>query len=118
MNILGLDRFTKGKAREGLARSSTAVNPFDLGCIGNCRDFWTTGKELGVEYETLHDVPQEGFKAARARRLREEERERIDDPHGYATRRKNKGLFMGMSLGRSSGGSRDGYQPIRMDDQV
>ncbi|KAF8512793.1 hypothetical protein JB92DRAFT_2926359 [Gautieria morchelliformis] len=118
MNILGLDRFTKGKATEGLARSSSATNPFDLGCMENCMDFWTTGKELGVEYETLYDVPLEGFRAARARGLREEERERIEDPRGYATRRKGKGLFMGMSLGRGSGGTRDGYQPVRMDDPV
>ncbi|KAF8588056.1 zf-DHHC-domain-containing protein [Ramaria rubella] len=116
MNILGLDRFTKGKATEGLARSGTAANPFDLGLIGNCKDFWTTGKELGVEYETLYDVPMEGFKAARARRQREDQRERGEDSHGHAPKRRSKGLLMGLGLGRS-GGSRDGYQPIRMDDQ-
>ena len=122
MNILGLDRFTRGKATTGLARASTAANPFDLGCMGNCKDFWTTGRELGVEYETLYDVPLEGFGVARARRMREEEeRERSEDPHAYATRRKGKaggGLFMGMSLGRGSAAAREGYQPVRMDDQV
>ena len=68
MNILGLDRFTKGKATEGLARAGSASNPFDLGLVTNCKDFWTTGKELGVEYDTLYDVPLEGFRAARAKR--------------------------------------------------
>lgn len=124
MNILGLDRYTKGKATTGLARASSATNPFDLGCVGNCKDFWTTGRELGVEYEVLYEVPLEGFRAARARRGREEgERggggrgHHGEDGGGYLGRRKGKGLWMGMGLGRT-GGSREGYQPIRMDDQV
>ncbi|KAJ6465841.1 hypothetical protein C8R45DRAFT_493111 [Mycena sanguinolenta] len=28
--------------------------------VRNCRDFWTKGHELGVEYERLYDVPLEG----------------------------------------------------------
>ncbi|KIJ26210.1 hypothetical protein M422DRAFT_272738 [Sphaerobolus stellatus SS14] len=110
LNILGLDRFTKGKAGEGLARASTAANPFDLGIIGNCKDFWTTGHELGVEYDRLYDVPVEGFRATRERRLAEQ-RERGEE---YGARRKGKGLLMGLGIGRSNAG----YQPIRMDDQV
>lgn len=110
LNILGFDRFTKGKARQGLARASKASNPFDLGMMANCRDFWTTGGELGVEYQTLYDVPPEGFAVARERRMAEE-RERGAE---YGGRRKGKGLLMGLGLGRSN----SGYQPIRMDDQV
>ncbi|OBZ74694.1 Palmitoyltransferase AKR1 [Grifola frondosa] len=68
MNLLGLDRFTKGKAADGLARAAKAPNPFDLGCVGNCRDFWTKGREVGVEYERLYDVPPEGFAEAKRRR--------------------------------------------------
>jgi hypothetical protein len=114
MNILGLDRFTRGKATEGLARSTKAANPFDLGIRRNCVDFWTVGRELGVEYETLYNVPPEGFRAARERRDASEEDLHVN---GGGGRRKNKGL-LGMGLGRSSSGGRDGYQPIRMDDQV
>src|ERR1700712_688230 len=65
MSLLGFDRFTKGKATAGLAMAGKAANPFDLGMIGNCKDFWTSGRELGVEYERLYDVPTEGFKEAK-----------------------------------------------------
>lgn len=53
MSVLGFDRFTKYKAVDGLARAAKAPNPFDLGWMGNCRDFWTTGRELGVEYDQV-----------------------------------------------------------------
>ena len=105
MNLLGFDRFTKGKAVDGLARAGKASNPFDLGIVGNCKDFWTAGKELGVQYEVLYDVPLEGFREAKRRRDREAEEEGIRKP---LTR---KGLFMGFGLGRPSG-SRGGYEPV------
>ncbi|KAF7312850.1 Palmitoyltransferase [Mycena kentingensis (nom. inval.)] len=72
LSILGLDRFTRGRAVDGLTRASAARNPFDLGVLGNCRDFWTKGRELGVQYERLYDVPLEGFVEARRRREVEE----------------------------------------------
>ena len=101
MQLLGFDRFTKGKAVDGLARSTKAANPFDLGVWGNCKDFWTAGKELGVEYDKLYDVPLEGFREAKNRREREEE----DDGKKVA-RKGLLGLVMG---GRSS---RAGYEPV------
>ncbi|KAK2460369.1 hypothetical protein APHAL10511_007534 [Amanita phalloides] len=105
MNLLGFDRFTKGKAVDGLARASKASNPFDLGLFSNCKDFWSAGKELGVEYEKLYDVPSEGFREAKRRR----EREEMED--GLSSGRKpRKNLFMGLSLGR--GASRSGYEPV------
>lgn len=104
MNLLGFDRFTKGKAVDGLARASRATNPFDLGVTGNCKDFWSAGRELGVEYEKLYDVPIEGFREAKKRR----ERDEMED--GLSSARKpRKGLFMGLGLGR---GSRAGYEPV------
>ncbi len=102
MNLLGFDRFTKGKAVDGLARSSKASNPFDLGMWGNCKDFWTAGRELGVEYDKLYDVPMEGFREAKRRRERDEE----DDGQKKSGRRSLLGLVMG---GRSS---RGGYEPV------
>lgn len=72
MNLLGFDRFTKGKAADGLARAHKAPNPFHVGIIGNCKDFWTAGRELGVEYQRLYDVPPEGFIEAKQRKVREE----------------------------------------------
>ncbi|CCM05820.1 uncharacterized protein FIBRA_08054 [Fibroporia radiculosa] len=108
MNILGFDRFTKGKAADGLARAGTAPNPFDLGVVGNCKDFWTTGRELGVEYDRLYDVPLEGFTEAKRRRHREE----ADDGHGEGGRKSlRKSLLMGFGLGRG-GSSRSGYEPL------
>ena len=109
MNLLGLDRFTTGKATTGLARASKATNPFDLGVVGNCKDFWTAGRELGVEYEKLYDVPAEGFREAKLRREREDD----DDDHSISGSRKGfrKSLFMGLGIGRS-GSSRAGYEPV------
>ena len=105
MNLLGFDRFTKGKAVDGLARAGKASNPFDLGIVGNCKDFWTAGKELGVKYEMLYDVPLEGFREAK-RRNREVEEDGVRKPSSS-----RKGLFMGFGLGRPSG-SRAGYEPV------
>ncbi|EKM76159.1 hypothetical protein AGABI1DRAFT_108919 [Agaricus bisporus var. burnettii JB137-S8] len=111
MNLLGFDRFTKGKAVDGLARAGKASNPFDLGFFGNCKDFWTKGRELGVEYETLYDVPLEGFREAKRRRT-----ERDDDGDsssiGGDGRKKSgrKGLFMGLGIGGSA--RRGGYEPV------
>ena len=105
MNLLGFDRFTKGRAVDGLARAGKASNPFDLGIVGNCKDFWTAGKELGVKYEMLYDVPLEGFREAK-RRNREVEEDGVRKPSSS-----RKGLFMGFGLGRPSG-SRAGYEPV------
>jgi hypothetical protein len=107
MNLLGLDRFTKGKAVDGLARAGKAANPFDLGLVGNCKDFWTAGRELGVEYERLYDVPPEGFIEAKRRRARED----IEEGHGPGARKGiRKTLFMGLGFG--SGSRRAGYEPV------
>lgn len=111
MNLLGFDRFTKGRAVDGLARASKASNPFDLGIVGNCKDFWTAGKELGVKYEMLYDVPLEGFREAKRRRNREIDEEVSGKPSSSAGSIR-KGLFMGLGLGRSSGSSRGGYEPV------
>ncbi|KAF8900467.1 hypothetical protein CPB84DRAFT_1778998 [Gymnopilus junonius] len=106
MNLLGFDRFTKGKAVDGLARAGKASNPFDLGIVGNCKDFWTAGRELGVEYEKLYDVPLEGFREWKRRKEREEEEDGGRKPSG------RKSLFtMGFGLGRG-GSSRAGYEPV------
>lgn len=107
MNLLGFDRFTKGKAADGLARAGKATNPFDLGVVGNCRDFWNAGKELGVEYDKLYNVPLEGFREAKRRREREEEED------GGRRSSGRKGLFMGLGgFGRAMGASRAGYEPV------
>ncbi|KAH9851259.1 ankyrin [Lenzites betulinus] len=107
MNLLGFDRFTKGKAADGLARAARAPNPFDMGIGGNCRDFWTRGEELGVEYERLYDVPLEGF--AEAKRRREEGGEELHLNEGVRKPSLRHKLFMGFGLGRSS---RSGYEPL------
>ncbi|KAK7045356.1 palmitoyltransferase akr1 [Paramarasmius palmivorus] len=104
LTLLGFDRFTKGKSIDGLARASTAANPFDLGMWGNCKDFWTAGKELGVEYDKLYDVPQEGF--LEAKRRRDRENEPVDGKGASSAR---GWLRMGMGSGPSR---RGGYEPL------
>lgn len=111
MHLLGLDRFTKGKATEGLARSRKAANPFDLGCIGNCRDFWTTGREVGVDYTRLYDVPVEGFREAKRRVKVRMEEEGFDESAG----RRWSDASLGLSI-LSGGRSRDGYAPVRTNE--
>ncbi|TFK18935.1 zf-DHHC-domain-containing protein [Coprinopsis marcescibilis] len=112
MNLLGFDRFTKGKAVDGLTRASKASNPFDLGVVSNCKDFWSNGKELGVEYDKLYDVPLEGFREAKARRNEEEQGEL---PGGSTGLRKSgtprTGLFMGLTSPFRSA-NRSGYEPV------
>ncbi|KAJ7808316.1 hypothetical protein B0H14DRAFT_1516721 [Mycena olivaceomarginata] len=115
MNLLGFDRFTRGRAASGLARASKASNPFDLGVVRNCRDFWTKGRELGVEYERLYDVPTEGFEEARRRREREEDMEGEGLAVGGGRKGGKKGILesLGMSMGMGrAGSSRGGYEPI------
>ncbi|PWN28927.1 hypothetical protein BDZ90DRAFT_230930 [Jaminaea rosea] len=63
LSIVGLDLYTKGKAGEGLRKAGQGGNPFDLGLTINCQDFWSRGRELDVSYESLYDVPEEGFRA-------------------------------------------------------
>lgn len=107
MQLTGLDVFTKGRAADGLARAGKATNPFDVGIVSNCKDFWTSGRELGVEYERLYNVPAEGFQEAKLRKMREDE----DDIHAGTDRRKKKGLFMGINLGIGRS-NREGYEPV------
>ncbi|GAA5993734.1 hypothetical protein JCM10908_001059 [Rhodotorula pacifica] len=82
LKLLGLDRFTsRGKAISGLAHATRGdvVNPFDLGIRSNCVDFWTRGKELGVEYERLYEIPEAGgggFRRVVAERKRREREEK------------------------------------------
>ncbi|KAI5454987.1 palmitoyltransferase akr1 [Naganishia albida] len=64
LQLLGLDRFTKGKAMSGMRKSGqggAGSNPFSLGIVGNCHDFWTNGGALGVDYTALYEIPENGF---------------------------------------------------------
>lgn len=101
LQILGLDRYTRGKAVDGMARASKASNPFDQGIFRNCLDFWTNGRELGVDYTEVYEVPPGGFRAALLQRRRERAAEGAGKP--------NSGKRTG--LGRR----KDGYQPVEME---
>ena len=114
MQLLGLDRFTSGKAANGLARAGHAANPFNAGVVGNCRDFWTRGRELGVEYERLYEIPVEGLREAKRRR-EHEEGEEVGMISGGT--RKGPGLRQKLLLGLGIGGpsaraARGGYEPV------
>jgi hypothetical protein len=114
MHLLGFDRFTSGKAANGLARAGHAANPFNVGVVSNCRDFWTRGRELGVEYDRLYEIPAEGLREAKRRREREEAEE-IGGGGGGG--RKGPGLRQKLLLGLGIGGpsaraARGGYEPV------
>ncbi|KAG2363595.1 hypothetical protein BDR07DRAFT_1460170 [Suillus spraguei] len=70
LNLLGLDRFTRGRAARGL--TSHARNPFDFGAVRNCKDFWSMGKELGVEYGKCMMCPWKVSRKQRNGRKRNE----------------------------------------------
>jgi palmitoyltransferase len=110
LQLVGFDRFTSGKAANGLARAGHATNPFSLGVVGNCRDFWTRGRELGVEYDRLYEIPVEGFREARRRREREEVEEAGVGRKGHGLRQK---LMLGLGIGGASArAARGGYEPV------
>ncbi|KAH7107873.1 ankyrin [Auriculariales sp. MPI-PUGE-AT-0066] len=110
LHVLGLDRFTKGKAVDGLARAGRAANPFNVGLIGNCRDFWSAGRELGVDYTTLYAIPPEGWAEARRQRRWEEQSDN-------GTGRTSSSLLAKMGLRIGGGRTRQGYLPVRTEDQ-
>ncbi|PWN42179.1 hypothetical protein IE81DRAFT_144811 [Ceraceosorus guamensis] len=141
LSIVGLDLYTRGKAGEGLKKASAAGNPFDLGLVGNCRDFWTTGRELGVDYATLYEIPVGGFQSSARRRRRrrvrtidgQETESGSDDEEDEASeggalgrsvsagRRRwnmwrNLNLNLGSAAGIGASGSASGYQPIQQDN--
>ena len=99
--IVGLDLYTKGKGAEGMAKAAEkggGGNPFDVGLMRNCTDFWTRGKTreffkelqfvlsvllkraflvfelwsglVGVNYEAVWDIPPEGYRSVIAARRR------------------------------------------------
>ncbi|KAJ7574094.1 ankyrin [Mycena floridula] len=108
LTLTGFDRFTKGKVVDGMGRAGRGNNVFDLGLSTNCMDFWTRGRALGVEYETLYDVPEEGFAARAANRKDLDDRDRDDDHPKPASSRSS--IFMGLRSG--FGSARAGYEPV------
>lgn len=45
--IVGLDLYTRGRGAEGMAKAAEkggGNNPFDVGLVRNCTDFWNRGK--------------------------------------------------------------------------
>ncbi|GAA95868.1 uncharacterized protein L969DRAFT_18289 [Mixia osmundae IAM 14324] len=69
LSVIGLDLYTRGGAASGLVKTTQSPsNPFDLGLIRNCTDFWTRGRTLGVDYTALYDVPPEGYRSVLRRR--------------------------------------------------
>src|SRR6266581_4445013 len=61
MHLLGFDCFMSSKVANGLAHAGHAANLYNVGIIGNCRDLWTQGSELGVEYNQVYEIPTEGL---------------------------------------------------------
>lgn len=92
--IVGLDLYTRGRGAEGMAKAAEkggGNNPFDVGLVRNCTDFWTRGKTLGVDYQTLWEVPPEGFRAI----LIQRKRALADQAQTHASSRKRGGASSG-----------------------
>ncbi|CAG8601868.1 224_t:CDS:2 [Acaulospora colombiana] len=112
MKLMGLDRFTQSKDREGLiklGKTNSVKNPFDLGF---------RFVQVGVDYERLYEIPPEGFREAkRRRRERMEEEGLLNEDSGRKgfMRRMSMGGWTSVLGGRSQ---RDGYSPVRMDENV
>ncbi|KAF8265390.1 DHHC palmitoyltransferase-domain-containing protein [Lactarius quietus] len=87
-----------------------ATNPFNVGVVGNCRDFWTRGRELGVEYDRLYEIPVEVYQEARRGREREQAGEAGVGRKGHGLRQK---LMLGLGIGGASArAARGGYEPV------
>ncbi|KAF8310689.1 hypothetical protein DL93DRAFT_1583077 [Clavulina sp. PMI_390] len=128
LRLLGLDRFTRGSAASTLlARPSSRPggppkNPFDLGVIANCMDFWTKGGEVGVRYEAVYDVPPEGFKAAKVRAKREADEREEDAASMMGSGGKRRGStasrYLPAWLANMRKPAANPYQAIAMTEEV
>ncbi|KAG8697975.1 palmitoyltransferase akr1, partial [Ceratobasidium sp. 395] len=117
MSLTGLERYTKFRAGEGLKRAKTARNPFSTGVWGNCTDFWTAGKTLGVDYRLVYEVPDEGFLEAKRRRGEDDDVYLGGASSGSGGKR---GALLGRlkaMMGAGGAGAR-GYEPVRMSADV
>ncbi|KAG8852327.1 palmitoyltransferase akr1 [Serendipita sp. 405] len=98
-----------------------AATTFDSFLTSLLIDFWTNGREVGVDYQRLYEVPSEGFQESKRRRRERLEEEGLLGDEGSSGR---KGFMRRMSIGgwgsllggRTSG--REGYTPVRMDENV
>lgn len=87
--IVGLDLYTKGRGAEGMVKAAekgSGANPFNVGVMHNCTDFWTRGRTLGVDYEKLYDIPPQGYRYVIAQRNEAQKRAgaaRQDGGPGY-----------------------------------
>lgn len=117
LRLLGLDRFTRGKAASALAQARQTPNPFDLGLRGNCMDFWTQGQEVGVKYEALYDVPPEGFRAAKANKSLRDDDDTSSITGGGKRRGSTASRFMPNFLTNMRRPSNT-YQAIAMTEEV
>ncbi|GJN94302.1 hypothetical protein Rhopal_007376-T1 [Rhodotorula paludigena] len=120
LKLLGLDRFVGPRRARASPTTATAAadastNPFDLGVVGNCVDFWTSGRELGVRYDELWGIPEGGYRRAVGERKRREREERERNGAGAG----GGGWFArgGGGAGAAGGGERPrGYERVAMDE--
>ena len=117
LRLLGLDRFTRGNAARALAYANPSLNPFNMGVIANCSDFWTKGKKVGVQYESLYEVPPEGFRAAKDRReVRDDED--ASSPIGNSKRRGSVASRFVPAFITNMRRPSNQYQAIAMSEEV
>ncbi|KAI6142423.1 palmitoyltransferase AKR1, partial [Pisolithus tinctorius] len=91
LNLVGLDHFTCSHAAHGLAL-----------------DFWTMGKEVGVDYGQVYDVPPEGFEEGERKRDAEWGEFKCDHDGGS----RSKSLLAKLGLRMTTSSSWRGYEPL------
>jgi len=77
MHLLSFDCFMSSKAVNGLACTGHGVNLYNVGIVGNCRDLWMQGSELGVEYNQVYEILTEGLHKAKRKHKREEDEDAL-----------------------------------------
>ncbi|GAA6052599.1 hypothetical protein JCM3770_006395 [Rhodotorula araucariae] len=129
LRLLGLDRFLLASSRvhsPSSAPDSTSAhrnppnpNPFDLGVWPNCADFWTRGRALGVEYDSVYAVPEGGFARAVAERTaRERDRDRDEGERrgAGAGAGARGGWRWRRGGGEARGGAASGYERVPLGE--
>ena len=94
----GLTPVLLAKPRRPRARQPRH-EPVQVGVVGSCRNFWTRGHEIVVEYDRLYEIPNEGFHVARRRCEREEMEEAGVGRKRHGLRQK---LMLGLGIGDAS----------------
>jgi palmitoyltransferase len=81
-------------------------------------DFWSKGRELGVQYEALYDIPPDGFKAAKTRQEMRDDEDAGSFVGNGKRRLSSASKYIPSFLVHMRRGERNPYQAINMSEEV